>query len=138
MPYYLAACDGMGTAADPFRPAGLGNRRSWSAIDLRPDPTVPVGWFLVHTPTAMTVSSQVVRLADTPDETTGQIRTTLQALGVTLTPGVSFRQAVLALLLAGDDSDPNRWNRLRPSKANRRYEVWLGGELLASMPDEAS
>lgn len=129
--FHLARYVGAGSDIDPFRPAGAEQAEGWSAIDLRPDPATADGFALLWTPTSLPTSAQRVVLTDDPDDASTTLRDRLaNRLGINLDAD-RFRRLVLRLLLAGDDDNPNRWNRLRP--AGPQWEVWLGG-LLHTMP----
>lgn len=119
----LARCAGTGAPDEPFRPA-VDPGALQGSIDLRPDPTVPDGWWLVRAGQATEDA-----LGDDPDArlTATRRRRVEGRLGVSLDDR-PLRRLVADLLLAGDDADPRRWNRLRPG-ADRWLRVWLGGLL---------
>lgn len=130
--FYLTTYTGSGTDDDPFQPHGFEQAKAFS-IDLRPDSTVVSGWALVCVLTRDDVGIPGHYLGD-------DIRGVLTArsarmigndLGVTCVSRELGKIVMELLLEHGDDTRPNRWNRLRP--ASGRYEVWLG-DLIATQP----
>jgi hypothetical protein len=127
--YYLAPYIGLGTDRNPFRPLGS-DATDWTAIDLRPDPTVTAGWAFL----AAAVSLPDVGLMDLgedPDDPSAARKLAVEtALGLTLT-GSSLRTIVPEVLIDHARTDGTRWRPLRPT--GQRYDIHLGG-LLYSQP----
>lgn len=130
--YYLAKWIGAGTESNPFRPAGVDMAAGFSAINLRPDPTVADGWCFVKSPVALTETLNLVTLTDDADDADllGLTRNKVESrLGINLGSTSKFRRLVLRVLLEhGDDANPARWNQLKAER-DGRYRVWLGGLL---------
>ena len=127
MPYYIAPYIGSGTDLDPFRPRGSDDP-TWSAIDLRPDPTRLDGGGLnacllwVFTPSS---DPALFRLADGEQEMLSPSRRNglRTRLGLTTLAASRWDQIALELLMT---PPANGWKALRPSRVQRRYELWLG------------
>lgn len=136
MPYYIAPYIGAGTIVDPFRPRGS-NDPTWSAIDLRPDPSRLDGGGLnacllwVFTPSS---DPNLTLVATGEQETLTPNRRNLirSRLGLTSLTATRWDQIVLEILMV---PPANAWLALRPSRVRRRYEVYLGpGAPLAIQP----
>ena len=125
MPYYLAPEVGTGTSRDLFRPRGS-TQPGWSAISLH-----PFGFRLLYLPTH-DPDPLLERFADQAQETltAGRRNRFGNALGLTLT-ATRWDQIVAELLMTHAREDGTRWRPLRPSRVNRRFEIWLGGLLWA-------
>lgn len=127
----LARIGGKGTREQPFQPVGTEEMLEWSMIDLRPGGVGNTGWCLVGAPE---LPKGATVLGDDPKgkakATTNILR---NRLGVNL-DDQSLGREVLALLLEHARTDGNGWRPLQPNKRKKRYEVWLGGELIEAMP----
>lgn len=124
MPYYLAPYQGAGTTVDPFRPLGS-DQPGWSAIDLRPDPSVIGGRCLLYLPVA-DANAALRKLADAKEELIGTsnrdaLRTALNSPSL---PNATFVDTAKELLVR---PPVGAWKRLQA--VGDRYEIYLGGLL---------
>lgn len=136
MPYYLAPYIGAGTTtSDPFRPRS--DDPTAAAIDLRPDSSRLDGGGLnacllwLFTPSS---DPNLILVAESEQEVLKPpgLKRLKDRLGVTSLVATRWDQIVLELLMT---PPANRWKALRPSRVNKRYEVWLGpGSPLATAP----
>jgi len=127
---YLAGYRGNGSEDDPFTPIGS-EQPGWSAIDLRPDPTVTAGWALLRVPEPFSAQG-VIELGELDEALNlSGSRGVENQLGL---PRDSLREKTLRqviadlLILWGDENhQPNgRWKKLLPDHLGH-LKVYLGG-----------
>lgn len=133
MRYYLSGW-GLDAAGD-FTPTGTEDMIGWSCIDFRPDSTVADGFCLVAVPDDITLAGGTqIAGGKTERLSAARKRAWANRVGLNL-GGQSFDELALELLTvhATPDGDKTRWNRVRPTIANRT-EIWLGGEKIVDIP----
>jgi hypothetical protein len=127
--FYLSRYIGTGTTVDPFRPSA--QDETWTAIDLRPDPTVTTGFCLVSTAAPLgALPAGTIDLGD-GDTLPVSVRNQLgNRLGVTLS---AAKLSDIARELLMDHAGGSRWKPLASRRVGDRYrwEIHLGGLLWA-------
>lgn len=121
-------------AGTRFQPQGTASLTEFTAIDLRPDSTVPVGRCFLAVAARADAAHGGRYLGEDPRAAlSAQVRNRIgNDLGVTLGAG-TFDEALLEVLRDhADDARADRWNRLRP--VNKAWEIWLGNERLVRVP----
>jgi hypothetical protein len=127
VPYYLAPYIGTGADDNRFRPRQSDAQTGWSAIDLRPDPSVasgPSNVCLLWLPNAV-VDGALKKVAESPDERVSQADCDqINAfLGTSVVPG-PFSQIVGEIML---NPPPAKWKPLQPTRG--RNIVFLNGKI---------
>lgn len=123
-----------GPTGPVFEPHATFGAAVWTCIDLRPDPTVAVGWCFVGSDIALSgLPGSALDLGTNPLTLTGRQRNTIAGnLGVTLGAS-SLRDALLELLT--DRAAQGGWRPLQPrAHGPNQWEIWLGGQLLHAVP----
>lgn len=134
MPLYLSPYTGSGTKADPFRPRAAQGR--WSAVDLRPDPTVVDGFALCYVP-SVRADATLVQLGESKDEALS--RATEIVIGNRLGKTFDGSNATLSDLVGELCVSPpsvNGWKPFLPALVGgrRQLEIWLNHERWVLQP----
>ena len=132
MAFYVSKFTGDGSFLAPFRPVAAGAAESagqqWAAIDLRADATGQAGWAFVWTSGVLTpLPTGVILVSAGPDDVLqSAVRNAIKnELGVTLTSGVTFRQALRQFLTSEARLDGTRWAPL-VADASGQLRIFLG------------
>jgi hypothetical protein len=138
---YLADFVGSGSRRDPYRVPGM--QPGASILDLRPDCTAPDGHAILSSP--QPVRDRRLRLvAERPHEAVAIATRRLFASRLRVDAAEETLAHALFAMLVTPPSGRHAWPRLMPAllfgqwmpgRANpRRYELWLGGELVTATP----
>lgn len=125
---YLAPYVGSGTKSDPFRPRAAAGK--WSAVDLRPDPTVIDGFALLYLPGA-SGDAQLRQIGDAKEELLSRATETFigNRLGKTFDgSNATISDLIGDLCLSPPSVKP--WKSFLPALVNgrRQVEIWLNDE----------